>query len=740
MEFAHFGFSKREGPVMNSPRMRWACPSLKVLAFVALVGCVCSAFGQEPLAGRHEMAQTATANQYTSGQIQFRNNDSGSVTIRLYHPKDLGNIFTSVSLTGSQQSYAAVNDQRIHIGGDWRIQALLGNGIESQIRRVDEVGGFRDGVWTVDASNIANPRGRMIGGVEITTSVKYQRIRQRFLQEFLLSGHVAEGGSGTERWFADQTLFAGFALLNFAGEARLVALAGGDPRGSEDVIRTILNNLRGCQAGVVTLYDASPVPGFFLRDHVLIDPNPGMSIGGFRITKSDYTSDTLRNKYGDAAMSLDQLVYLFVGWWAVSHWSTDAGNVQLARSQADAAINYLIDKRFMIEMPGASTLVRRGSDVRAAAGFLCRMASQITNKDYFQRAFIRTAENNFCRLCNGTGLSVPDRTIDMRQNAFGQSVQGLLDTRYTYGNQGKTTLESLEWGGSTITGTIKVLAKHFWGSVRVPDPRPTDPLRTRDVEISASQTLPTSTFHFDVRTHVLTGNLDLGEVKLGTSLLGKTYAISLGRVVIGTEALGRLLTKGVDEGLLASGMKRCPVCGGKGKWEIPVAVSHAFVLSLDPAKLLNQPKISVPVGWNREHFLDVTSIELNSFADERQLGLACMCFESAINEPAFVVGATQSFMCNNPWAVALRAVVLARPQLMAPVVPALQQLHQSCPPQGPSTRSLTVDWATRSRWIEAARLKRGAGNTVYNGLDFLTLEVLLRLGGYGDRLPGPSPP
>jgi len=246
---------------MNSPRMRWACPSLKVLAFVALVGCVCSAFGQEPLAGRHEMAQTATANQYTSGQIQFRNNDSGSVTIRLYHPKDLGNIFTSVSLTGSQQSYAAVNDQRIHIGGDWRIQALLGNGIESQIRRVDEVGGFRDGVWTVDASNIANPRGRMIGGVEITTSVKYQRIRQRFLQEFLLSGHVAEGGSGTERWFADQTLFAGFALLNFAGEARLVALAGGDPRGSEDVIRTILNNLRGCQAGVVTLYDASPVPG-----------------------------------------------------------------------------------------------------------------------------------------------------------------------------------------------------------------------------------------------------------------------------------------------------------------------------------------------------------------------------------------------------------------------------------------------------------------------------------------------
>jgi hypothetical protein len=62
-----------------------------------------------------------------------------------------------------------------------------------------------------------------------------------------------------------------------------------------------------------------------------------------------------------------------MGWWAVSHWSTDGGNKALAKSQADRVLRFLCDERFMIDRPKSHTKVARGDDARGAAGFLCHI-------------------------------------------------------------------------------------------------------------------------------------------------------------------------------------------------------------------------------------------------------------------------------------------------------------------------------------------------------------------------------
>ena len=86
---------------------------------------------------------------------------------------------------------------------------------------------------------------------------------------------------------------------------------------------------------------------------------------------------------GEADMSLDQVISLMMGWWAVSHWSTDASNRSPAKSQADRLLGFLCEERFMIDRPGTHSSVSRGDDVRGAAGFLCHIGEQITGQDYY---------------------------------------------------------------------------------------------------------------------------------------------------------------------------------------------------------------------------------------------------------------------------------------------------------------------------------------------------------------------
>ncbi len=107
---------------------------------------------------------------------------------------------------------------------------------------------------------------------------------------------------------------------------------------------------------------------------------------------STFTSDfdaTLHGSesHGFPAMSLDQTLGMFVGWWAVANWSSDATNVSNAKDQADRVIRYLKDSGFDLKLPDGR-LIDRGKDLRAAAGFLCRMATATTGKQYMLTAKI----------------------------------------------------------------------------------------------------------------------------------------------------------------------------------------------------------------------------------------------------------------------------------------------------------------------------------------------------------------
>jgi hypothetical protein len=177
------------------------------------------------------------------------------------------------------------------------------------------------------------------------------------------------------------------------------------------------------------------------------------------------------------------------------------------------------------------------------------------------------------------------------------------------------------------------------------------------------------------------------------------------------------------------------------------------------------------------------------------MNLVCLAFEQAVPDLALLAAAKDS---NHPWAVALRAAMgatvcpacyghgkvfvmvldsvqgvgglhMARPMfkphdlgtcqvcngrgyapeanphklILRGVIDDLVRLHRDCPADGPSDRSASRDWCKSNRWERCTDLTPHSGTDCYNGLDFLSLEVLLRLagadfpsGGESTRPPG----
>jgi hypothetical protein len=131
----------------------------------------------------------------------------------------------------------------------------------------------------------------------------------------------------------------------------------------------------------------------------------------------------------------------------------------------------------------------------------------------------------------------------------------------------------------------------------------------------------------------------------------------------------------------------------------------------------------------------------------RHLMLVCMAHELLIDTSSLYVAAEAS---NHPWSIALRAAKmgsslpthlgkLPAEVVMAPIAPQLARIHHECPAQGPSDNSPTWEWVKDNRWERCTDLLqtphvRPSTAYNYNGLDFLSLEVLMRLNGYGKLL------
>lgn len=524
-------------------------------------------------------------------------------------------------------------------------------------------------------------------------SAKYQSIRARFVKDFFLGGHVAEWAQGNERGFSDQTMYMGFALITFAGEARLLKQAGQNPRPAEDIIGSILRTQVDLQGEVRSLYKATPIKGWYLRDIMSAE-----TVRGFNIAGSDFRSEKA-GQYGDAAMSQDQMVSMFLGWWAVARWSTDANNVKLAKAHADAAITYLMDQRFCITYPGTTSKVPRGDDARLAAGFLCRIAEQTTGKKYYARAKIRLDKGvRKCKTCAGTG----------KVNAPNPNLQCLPCS-------GSGRLKVVVGGGKCPTcrgsGQVKLVVKS-------------------DCPVCFGRG---NVFGIKCKACGGDGRIDKswkwGKCKLCSGsgkLPSKTKDMGTCKVCGGSGRIRGEIPK-----------VKCLVCGGSGEWNVYVSVSHPIVLGLlktaGVAVLSTPPRIKLTTTGKVTIDRPTPGVGgIKHFA--RHMALVCMALEPAVASGELLPAANAS---SHPWSVALRAAARKDAKILVPLVPTLVKLHKECPSAGPNDKASSINWVKPNRWVHCTDLKRSGGTKRYNGLDFLSLEVLLRIAGHGSKLPVP---
>ncbi len=578
-------------------------------------------------------------------------------------------------------------------------------------------------------------------------SAKYLAFRKRLEGDFIHDMQIAGIADADYRKFLDQTFHMGFALLTLAGEARLLADAHRDTGPTEKLLHQVLLGFERCEGAASKVYKTS-ANGFFVRDSITT-PWPGV-----KTVESDN-----QGQPGQADMSIDQLISLMMGWWAASHWSTDAANQTLARAQAGRAMRFLMDERFMIDRPGTSHPVGGGGDdARAAAGFLCHTGHEITGEDYYGGGKVRLMHDNRCHTCGGTGqVNIPDPNLEC------VGCRGTGHTKIVVGG-GKC----LACSGS---GNVKIVTESDCPACR----------GTGEIRI-----VVTDPFGNDHTLGKSKCALCGGDGKIG----GKT---SLGKCKI-CHGSGRLPSHTVDLGKckLCGGSGRmkatlpkmkCPACGGSKELNLYVHVTHPIVLGLLPTAFgaLAQPRI----GLHKDKITIDGDNRAAAKSYVRHMTLVLLALDPSVSDSTLRSVALDS---KHPWAVILRAAkdnsvchachgkgqvtvfapltfhgggissshvtfqahnlgqcgvchgtgrnpspTLPRELVTDNIANQLIQLHHECPTEGPNAHA-PLNWAVTNHWERCTDLNRGNGNNRYNGLDFLSMEVLMRLAGLGPRL------
>lgn len=244
-------------------------------------------------------------------------------------------------------------------------------------------------------------------------SEKYCNLRFRFVSKFLYSGLCADSlsprGANAQVKFSDQQVSMGLALLAFAAESQVLRDAGLNTESSEAIIRQLLAAFEtlkrpACEAlGYVQYED-----GFFVRDWVAAERTSDLGVPENLSIKSDF--DDTRQPGGDRkwnSASLDQVIHMMVGWWAVCMWSTDVANRVSANRQASSVLGWLKRHRYRLYQPDGE-LVPRGENAWFAGAGIKRICEMMD----------ANPTGNLPRLPDGSApvVTIPSEDIPLFEN------------------------------------------------------------------------------------------------------------------------------------------------------------------------------------------------------------------------------------------------------------------------------------------------------------------------------------
>ena len=216
-------------------------------------------------------------------------------------------------------------------------------------------------------------------------SRKYCRLRRRFLSKFYYKGfcasHIRRVPEGHAVVFSDQTVYMGIALMIFAGESKILKDFNIDPSASDALILEMLStfdtlNAPASLAVGYLAYDE----GFFIRDWVARADSVKLGLRRSWSVESDFQKAVDAHEPGQAAATLDQVVSLMAGWWAVAAWSESSVACKLASIQSNRILQWLQRNQYLLYQPNGSPAPRGGDNAWAAGGHIKRIVEMINSK------------------------------------------------------------------------------------------------------------------------------------------------------------------------------------------------------------------------------------------------------------------------------------------------------------------------------------------------------------------------
>lgn len=256
---------------------------------------------------------------------------------------------------------------------------------------------------------------------KIEFSARYQKIRQKFFEQFYFHGLVAEYVSSDEVKFADCTIYMGHALIFLASEVKLKRQRGEDPGESLAKIREILDMIETLDREAEPLFGAeSRLDGFFIRDNIREEHYPGHS--------KKFVSDA--QNPSSASPSGDQIFGLLMGLWAVVHLTEDSASIQRAKEISDRIYRYAQRCNFILTLPNGEEN-KRGSDVRWLSSLLHGLNKDITGIDRFSKSKIEVL-----------GIAIPLNSVASFWNDAGNNVSQWCNREVEIPGLGKKAINS----------------------------------------------------------------------------------------------------------------------------------------------------------------------------------------------------------------------------------------------------------------------------------------------------------